>query len=744
MRKCKNHVSFRTIVLLAGLLLGCCIIKFPAAEAASAAPAATVSKKTLYTGYSTYTIEFKNLAKEAAITYKTSNKAVATVTGKGEIRPVKKGTAKISYSIKQNKKTYSGAITVTVKDPYVNITGSSTGYQKGKTYTMAAKTYGLKKVSLAWTSSDASVASIGKTSGKLTAKAAGTVTITVKDTISGKSDKIQLTINLPPTPTPKPTAVPTPKPTAVPTPKPTAAPTPKPTAVPTPTPAASDNIIYTPVFATGFEDGNAGFGKRGGETVAVTNQAAHSGSYSLLTSNRTSTWHGPSVDLTGVLQTEKTYQVTAWVKYQGTEPSLKIQCTIDRNGGNYVNIGSVVAVKNTWTKLSTTLSILPDTTSIKLYFEASASATADLYLDDLEISDVVYNTDLINSLPSLAEAYKEYFDFGIAVDESQLYTDPTKTLTLKQFSTFTMGNAMKPDALLDYNTSSADPNKYNLSPAIKTDKLEGFLQYAKDNGMKVRFHTLVWHNQTPRWFFTENYSRDASAKLVSKEVLLKRLENYIRQVMECTSKYPDVIYAWDVVNEAIEPNHNQKNGYRTTDSLWYQIAGEDFVEKAFEYARKYSYDDSKLFYNDYNTYITARTDAIYKLATKLKAKGLIDGIGMQSHVTMTYPSLGSYEAAILKFAELDLEINITELDMHNTQNTAAAFEQQANRYAGIFEILVRLKQQGKANITNVTIWGIRDSNTWLTSLHKVTSYPLLFDGDTMPKPAFYKILEVVQ
>jgi endo-1,4-beta-xylanase len=352
--------------------------------------------------------------------------------------------------------------------------------------------------------------------------------------------------------------------------------------------------------------------------------------------------------------------------------------------------------------------------------------------------------DSINELPGLAEAYKNYFDIGMGVNDGTLYSEPTKTLILKQFSTITMGNEMKPSYLLDYDTSVSNLSKYNLSPAIKTDKLEKYLLYAKDNGLKVRFHTLVWHQQTPRWFFTENYTKDKEAPLVSKDVMLKRLENYIRQVMVCTSTYPDVIYAWDVVNEAIEPDHKQANGYRVTDNLWYQIIGEDFVEKAFEYARKYSYDDAGLFYNDYNTYITAKTNAIYNLAAKLKAKGLIDGIGMQSHILMTFPSLSSYETAVRKFAELGLEINVTELDMHNTQNTSTAFEQQADRYAALFELLVRLKSQGIANITNVTIWGIQDTNTWLTALHGETSYPLLFDGDMKPKPAFYHILDVAK
>ncbi len=735
MRKFRWIDAFVILVTCILILPDGSLMKLPIAKAA-ADPAATITKKTLYVGDSSYTVQFKNLAAGSKVSYKSSSSSIAAVTSKGVIKPVSKGTAKITYTITQKGTSYKGTITVTVKDPYVKIHESSSGFQTGKTYTLTAKSYGLKKPSLVWTSSDTKCATIGKTSGKMTARTAGKVTITVKDTVSGKKNSITITIGAATAPTAKPTPTPTPKPTAVPTPKPVTQ---------TPVPAESvteGTITYVSVFKTGFEDGNSGFTRRGGETVEVSDKAAYSGSYGLLTTNRSSSWNGPSVDFSGILQAGKTYQVTARVKYSGTEPSQQIQCTIDKNSGSYIQVGSVNAVKNTWTKFDTKLIVPADMNSIKLYFEAPSN-TADLYLDDVNVSEITFHTDSLMKLPSLAEVYQDYFDMGIAVTDPELYSEPNKTLILSQFGTFTMGNEMKPDALLDYQTSSADPKKYNLSPAIRTANLERYLQYAKDHGMKVRFHTLVWHSQTPRWFFTENFSRDAKAPLVTKEILLKRMENYIRQVMECTSKYPDVIYAWDVVNEAVEPNHNQKNGYRVSDSLWYQIAGEEFVEKAFEYARKYSYDDAKLYYNDYNTYETSRTNAIYQIASKLKDKGLIDGIGMQSHILMNYPSLSSYETALRKFASLGLEINVTELDMHNTQNTDAAFQQQAERYAELFKLLVKLKKEG-IPITNVTFWGISDAHTWLTSLHKVTSYPLLFDGDFNPKLAFYKILEAVK
>lgn len=701
---------------------------YQTAKAAELPPTTTITKKTLYVGYADYTIEFKNLSQKATVSYKTNNSKVAAVSSRGVVKPIAKGTASITVTIKQNNITYTRKIAMTVKNPYVSITDSIDKLNVGATYQFKAKAYGIKKPSIEWSSSDQNIATIVKSTGKLTAKKPGTVMITGMDKISKKSAtvKIQIIGNIP-TPTPKPVATPTPKPSVTPTPK----------------PKLEEDYIYTTVFQTGFEEDTSGFTGRGGENVNRTDQTSKSGYYSLLASGRTASWQGPVADMTEILKPGKTYQITTWVKYKGNESSLRIQSTYDKNNGaSYHGIGSVTATNNTWVKFEATLFVPMDITNIKVYFELPQSISGEIYLDDFIISEVSVNTEKYAGLPSISNVYKDYFDIGAAVSSAVLTADITNTLIKSQFSTITFGNEMKPDALLDYTACISDLKQYNLSPAIKTASLEDYLKYAKDNGFKVRFHTLLWHEQTPRWFFAVNYSTNPSAPLVSKDVMLKRMENYIRKVMLCTKQYPGVIYAWDVVNEAIEPNHNKANGYRADNSLWYQIIGEEFVEKAFEYARKYSYDDAGLFYNDYNTYIPARTTAIYNLASKLKEKGLIDGIGMQSHIDMGYPSLDMYEKAVRKFAELGLEINITELDMHNNQNTEAAFQQQAVRYADLFSLLLRLKKEGVANITNVTFWGVLDSTSWLTSHRREKSYPLLFDGEGNPKPAFYKLIEL--
>lgn len=733
MKKINHMTRIIMIAWIIGLLCtsNSLMIMYPTAMAATTTPQLATSKKTLYKGYKNYTVKINNVSSQAVKSYTSSNKKVATVTSKGVVKPVSKGTATITVKIKDKGKTYSRKLKVTVKNPSIEITDSVTSLDLNNSFKLKAKTYGIKKPLLTWSSSNKAVISVQKRTGKVTAVKAGSAIITAKDKTSGKKTSITIkVIGSQPVLTPKPTATP------IPTPKPTAMPTPNPKAV-------TEDYIYTTVFVADFENGSDGFTSRGGENVSVTGLNTRSGSGSLVASGRTASWQGPVRDMTSILQPGKTYQLTAWLQYVGKESNLNLNATIDKNNGAaYQSLGSISASSKTWKKLDLTFTVSMDTSNIKLYFEIPQSQSAELYLDDLKISEVSVNADKYVDLPNLSKLYKEYFTLGTAVSSSIFSENIANVLIENQFNTITFSNEMKPDALLDYETSSSSLSVYKQSPAIRTDKLKQYLQFAKDKGYKVRFHTLVWHSQTPRWFFTENYSKSPSAPLASREVMLKRMENYIQKIMKCVEQYPDVIYAWDVVNEAIEPNHNHGKGYRTTDSLWYQIIGEDYIEKAFEYARKYSYDDAGLYYNDYNTYMSARTNAIYNLASKLKAKGLIDGIGMQSHIDMGFPTLASYEAAIKKFAGLGLKINITELDMHNPRNTEEALELQADRYADLFSILVRLKKEGIANITNVTFWGTLDSDTWLTAHRKETSYPLLFDGKGNPKVAFHNLADL--
>ena len=337
---------------------------------------------------------------------------------------------------------------------------------------------------------------------------------------------------------------------------------------------------------------------------------------------------------------------------------------------------------------------------------------------------------------NLKTAYEPYFKIGAAISRFNLHTPAHMALLKEQFNSFTCENDMKPMYYLDGKENKLHPQEHNLSPALTFQAAIPYLEFAKENGISMRGHTLVWHNQTPKWFFHENYN--VAMQLADRETMLSRLENYIHGVLSFVQEnYPGVIYAWDVVNEAIDEGDFRK-------SLWLKTVGRDFVIKAFEFARKYADPKVVLFYNDYETALEWKRDLIIKeILIPLKEKGLVDGMGMQSHLLMDHPDPGQYEKSLHMYGQLGLQIQITELDLHNADPSEESMHQLAMRYQKFFEILVEAKKTGKANVTAVTFWNLLDENSWLSGFRREKSYPLLFCGKCEAKEAYYAVLKVV-
>ena len=229
---------------------------------------------------------------------------------------------------------------------------------------------------------------------------------------------------------------------------------------------------------------------------------------------------------------------------------------------------------------------------------------------------------------------------GIALNPSDFNNwEEIKDTITANFNSFTCENEMKPDAVLRQKESQdglADGSTYK-DPVIDLSRSNAAILRALENDIKIRFHTLVWHAQTPRWFFTEDYTNEG--EYVSREVMLARMESYIRQVLTyLDTEYPGLIYAVDVVNEAFNGPITDENPDGVVEKIdgtpnyWYDVLGADYVYYAFYYARQYAPDYMKLFYNDYNTF--NKTERIIDGLKKIKEEGLIDGIGMQSHVSI--------------------------------------------------------------------------------------------------------------
>jgi len=332
---------------------------------------------------------------------------------------------------------------------------------------------------------------------------------------------------------------------------------------------------------------------------------------------------------------------------------------------------------------------------------------------------------------SLVELYSEYFPIGVALPDHVIRNKVYHDTINENFNSITCENEMKADALLDQAKSRAGlPGTY-LCPEVNFARCQAAIMYALDNGQKIRFHTLVWQNQTTEWLFTEDYT--VNGPLVSREVMLQRMENFIRQVLTYFDEnYPGLIYAVDVVNEAYNgPNVT----VQTTNNRWYDTIGEDYIYYAFKFARKYAADYMKLFYNDYNC--LQKTNKLPSNLQQMKDEGLIDGIGMQSHFSVNNNAV-EILMAVKTFCKAGYEVQMTELDIGMDNKNPWYWKKQTTLYKELFEGLVELKEEGYP-ITGVTVWGLSDTLTW-----RGGEYPLLFNTDLTPKDAYYAVLEGVK
>ena len=364
---------------------------------------------------------------------------------------------------------------------------------------------------------------------------------------------------------------------------------------------------------------------------------------------------------------------------------------------------------------------------------------------------------------SLKEAYKDYFDyFGFAIPENQLKDKKIMEGVSWQASSFTCENECKPDFIFNWARPTStidfkgeDGHLYKVPEGLAGfTRLSQILQIAKDNKMQMRGHVLVWHNQTPDWFFKKNYNPGES--FVDKAEMTARQEWYIKSVLEFVKSWEDInnsgkriITTWDVVNEACTDGAWTDNPLRTA-SPWYSIYGDDtFIVNAFRFANRYAPKDVKLAYNDYSCYSPNKTKAICKVVQDIQAArdARIDLVGMQSHVSMTYPTLPDYEKALQAFFALGVDVQITEMEIAFGGKLA---NQQAlgDLYAEYFKLFLKYRKlPGKNGICGITLWGTRDEVSWVrnnTDAMNKVQRPLLFEKDYECKPAFFSVLETAQ
>jgi endo-1,4-beta-xylanase len=333
-----------------------------------------------------------------------------------------------------------------------------------------------------------------------------------------------------------------------------------------------------------------------------------------------------------------------------------------------------------------------------------------------------------NTAKGLKDYYKDYFLIGAAVTPRSLH-GADSALIVNQFNSLTAENAMKMGPI------HPKENEYYWKDA------DSIVAFAKKHGLKMRGHNLCWHSQAPSWMF-----KNEKGDTVTKEVLLQRLKEHLTQVAGLNK---GSIYAWDVVNEAID----DRDGVFYRNSAWYKICGEEFISKAFEYAHAAD-PNAALFYNDYNTENPKKREKIYQMVKKMKEAGVpINGVGLQGHWSINNPSREELEKSIQMFSSLGLQVQVTELDVsvyagrqggQLTQGqrrdsvnpfTPEMEEPQREKYKMAFDVF----RQNRDKITCVTFWNLSDRSSWLDGRGR-KNYPLLFDTNRQPKKVYWDVV----
>lgn len=480
-------------------------------------------------------------------------------------------------------------------------------------------------------------------------------------------------------------------------------------------------------YASDFSAGTDGWYARsaGGATVSVTEEMG------LLTQGRTATWNSPGRDFP--LTTGKTYQLSVLVKQDQLDSAGFILSIAHSRDGeeSYENLATCTARKGEWTLMQATY--VAGRYDTYVFYVEGGQADTEYQIREFTCEEQTLKYGKAG-IASLKDVYAPYFDFGTAVTGNEVLDADRMAFYASQFNIFTPGNEMKPDSLLNVAgcKKAVKEDGDQTVVKVKFDSCIPLLKWAQENHVKVHGHTLVWHSQTPKAFFHEDYA--TTKPLVSREVMLARMENYIRQVLEWTNEnYPGVIVSWDVVNEAVADGSAQLR-----DSLWTQVVGDDFVNRAFEYARRYAAPGTLLYYNDYNSEMTMKNLGIRRLLESLIADGTVDGYGFQSHYSVGSTNMFFVEVAWKEVAKLQLQdgtpirLRVSELDAGIAANTEAYWKMQADFYDQLMALYIQYADQLEA----VHTWGTVDNLSW-----RADEYPLLFDAMSQPKPAFYAIAD---
>ncbi len=564
-----------------------------------------------------------------------------------------------------------------------------------------------------------------------------------------------------------------------------------------------ENLIQNPNFAD--PDDLGVWGVEQGSSL-ITAETAGDAVFDEVTTygkitNRESNYNCFAQDITNVVQKNSQYQFTFYVKldendYKDASEEMRtvqmapfiVSDGVANYSCNMTGDTSQVLEPGVWTKFTGTFTPSWTGTLDRVVMRILEQGTeygsgpgvkGTYYATGVELREMILpKKEIQQDVPDLKEAVAaemgDDFLMGVSIVNSELSDDLLMQLVTKHFNAVTLGNELKPDAMFGYastcpGTETATINGQEIQvPKLNYSRAEATLnaiydwnQEHPEDFIRIRGHVLVWHSQTPEWFFHQDY--DAGKPYVDKDTMNLRLEWYIKTMAEHfngpDSKYKDMFYGWDVVNEAVSDGTGTYRNDKEKSSWWAVYQSNEFILNAFIYANRYMPANVELYYNDYNEWFTNKRNGIVQLLKDVKAAegARIDGMGMQGHYqTNGSPTAEEFEAAARAYCEVVGKVQVTELDMAASSSydgtsatLKAEYERQAKRYQEIYTSIRRLKEEGY-KVGNITIWGVIDKNSWLQTSSSVgggtdgkrKQCPLLFDDDYQVKPAYWVFVNV--
>jgi endo-1,4-beta-xylanase len=503
-------------------------------------------------------------------------------------------------------------------------------------------------------------------------------------------------------------------------------------------------------ISTDFEDGGLdGWSSRAGCTLTNTTADAESGTHSLLITGRTADYDGPQISVNNKMYVGSTYAISVWVKLgpsATTADTLRVSLQTTVGGVTSYNtvVGNTAVPLGTWVNLNIakySMGSSYDPGQAYLYVE-SASGTQDFYIDNFTLT-YIPPVQIEQNIPSVFQTYANYFPVGAAIDSSDL-AGPHSQLLVKHFNSITSENDMKWDAV--------EPTEGTFTYAAA----DAEVAFAQKNNIRIRGHNLVWATgaQTPAWVFLEEDGvTPLSASNPADVALLEsRMQTHIQNEV---SHFGTAVYAWDVVNEPIDPSQ--------PDCLYhgpfYNIIGPSYIDLAFEYAHAAN-PNAELFLNDYNT-TTTKQQCLYSVVQGMISRGVpIDAVGHEMHVNLAYPTVQSLIDTVNMFHGLTtvagkpLDQQVTEFDMsiytgsstttytNYSQIPLSLLIQQGYLYRDYFDAMKQLNSDpNNPKLSSVTLWGMADDDTWLTQPGVKVDAPLLFDDNLQHKYAYTGIID---